>query len=40
MSYTLIISEKPSSAKAIAEALADGKPAKKGVEGEDRKSVV
>ncbi len=34
MSYTLIISEKPTSAKAIAEALSDSKPAKKGVEGE------
>jgi DNA topoisomerase IA len=32
--YTLIVTEKPTSSKAIAEALADGKPAKKGVEGE------
>lgn len=32
--YTLILTEKPSAAKSIAEALSDGKPAKKGVEGE------
>ncbi|MAG16071.1 DNA topoisomerase I [Candidatus Woesearchaeota archaeon] len=33
MSYTLIITEKPKSAQKIAEALADGKPIKKGAKG-------
>src|SRR3989338_10457130 len=33
MTYTLIISEKPSASKAIAEALSDGKPEKKQEEG-------
>src|SRR3989338_2581479 len=32
--YTLIVTEKPTAAKAIAEALADGKPIKKSNEGE------
>ncbi len=32
--YTLIVTEKPTAAKAIAEALAEGKPTKKGNEGE------